>query len=95
MLVRGAEPMEKRQRRFLFSSFPNLIATSLLLYFWAGNARRSLTSERSDQVKRGGVISSTPAFSLTPYSYIFHLPGVSLDIDNYCTVSLFFEQTYL
>ena len=23
------------------------------------------------------------------------LPGVSLDIENYCTVSLFFEQTYL
>lgn len=25
----------------------------------------------------------------------FHLDGVSLDIENYCTVSLFFEQTYL
>ncbi|MDN7364126.1 IS110 family transposase, partial [Escherichia coli] len=23
------------------------------------------------------------------------LTGVSLDIENYCTVSLFFEQTYL
>ncbi len=23
------------------------------------------------------------------------LSGVSLDIENYCTVSLFFEQTYL
>ncbi|MDD8534588.1 Tn3 family transposase, partial [Escherichia coli] len=26
---------------------------------------------------------------------LMHLLGVSLDIENYCTVSLFFEQTYL
>ena len=25
----------------------------------------------------------------------FGIQGVSLDIENYCTVSLFFEQTYL
>ena len=26
---------------------------------------------------------------------VLDLDGVSLDIENYCTVSLFFEQTYL
>lgn len=34
--------------------------------------------------------------ALLPGEYdLFDLMGVSLDIENYCTVSLFFEQTYL
>ncbi|WJQ46999.1 hypothetical protein, partial [Klebsiella pneumoniae] len=31
----------------------------------------------------------------SPLPVYSHVSGVSLDIENYCTVSLFFEQTYL
>ncbi|EAT3111534.1 hypothetical protein CPL28_25035 [Salmonella enterica] len=35
--------------------------------------------------------ASEPLIFVTPHG----IAGVSLDIDNYCTVSLFFEQAYL
>ena len=78
MLVRGAEPMEKRQRRILFWPFLTS-APSLYLVI-----REQLTpaavsrQERSDRVSEEASCHRQLHFALTPRSCIFPLPHEAL-----------------
>ncbi|WP_289394744.1 hypothetical protein [Pantoea stewartii] len=69
--------MEKRQRRIL-SAFSDLNASLLIpVIREPGNARRSITAGAQRLVKRGGVISPTPAFRTYASHPHFHLPQES------------------
>ena len=50
MLVRGAEPMEKRQRRILFAVFPDLIAVVSSVIRKPVTPAAVSRQERSDRV---------------------------------------------
>ena len=71
MLVRGAEPMEKRQRRILFFAqlvMPYAFALIRVLVTPAAAERQ----ERQRLSERGGVIS--PGFHFLPYAPPLHFP---------------------
>ncbi|HFD2641879.1 TPA: transposase [Klebsiella pneumoniae] len=53
--------------------------------------RGSITFWLDDEAIQAWYESATPSSRGRPQRY----SGGSLDIENYCTVSLFFEQTYL
>ena len=73
MLVRGAEPMEKRQRRILFPLF--LISTQSLYPAIREPVTPAAVSrqERSDRVSEEASFHRYLHFALTPRSRIFPL----------------------
>ncbi|EDX0745938.1 hypothetical protein DMW62_13225 [Serratia marcescens] len=74
MLVRGAEPMEKRQRRILFPLF--LISTQSLYPAIREPVTPAAVSrqERSDRVSEEASYHPYLHIALTPHSHIFLLP---------------------
>ena len=78
MLVRGAEPMEKRQRRILFPLF--LISAKSLYPAIRELATPAAVSrqERSDRVSEEASFHLHRHFALTPHSRIFYLPQEAL-----------------
>ena len=75
-----------------------VISCDVIRYCRAGLAKISvaiirypLCFQASEEPFHWAVI---PAISPATQTLLY-LIGVSLDIENYCTVSLFFEQTYL
>lgn len=71
MLVRGAEPMEKRQRRILFSSLPDLYATAYSIISKSVTPAAVSRQERSDRVSEEASFHPHLHIALTPYSHIF------------------------
>ncbi|ECJ6355216.1 hypothetical protein AA192_23390 [Salmonella enterica subsp. enterica serovar Senftenberg] len=78
MLVRGAEPMEKRQRRILFPAFPDSTAISFLVIYEPVTPAAVSRQERSDRVSEEASFHRHLHFALTPYSCIFPLPHEAL-----------------
>ncbi|WP_426729216.1 hypothetical protein, partial [Klebsiella pasteurii] len=74
MLVRGAEPMEKRQRRILFPLF--LISTQSLYPAIREPVTPAAVSrqERSDRVSEEASYHPYLHIALTPHIHIFLLP---------------------
>lgn len=59
-------------------------------------ANSSIRRDTLDTVTAvSGMIWPSSFRGLSSSASLVMLIGVSLDIENYCTVSLFFEQTYL
>ncbi|AYL88890.1 hypothetical protein FI240_23525 [Salmonella enterica subsp. enterica] len=67
MLVRGAEPMEKRQRRILFPFLLDLSAIPLVILEQVTPAAVS-RQERSDRVSEEASFHRLQHFALTPHS---------------------------
>ncbi|EAA4032847.1 hypothetical protein QLC72_004796 [Salmonella enterica subsp. enterica serovar Typhimurium] len=67
MLVRGAEPMEKRQRRILFPFLLDLSAIYLVILEQVTPAAVS-RQERSDRVSEEASFHRLQHFALTPHS---------------------------
>ena len=77
MLVRGAEPMEKRQRRILFPFLLDLSAIHLVILEQVTPAAVS-RQERSDRVSEEASFHRLQHFALTPHRRIFYLPHEAL-----------------
>ena len=77
MLVRGAEPMEKRQRRILFPFLLDLSAIHLVILEQVTPAAVS-RQERSDRVSEEASFHHHQHFALTHRSRIFPLPHEAL-----------------
>ncbi|PBO33647.1 hypothetical protein CDC58_26335 [Salmonella enterica] len=67
MLVRGAEPMEKRHRRILFPFLLDLSAIHLVILEQVTPAAVS-RQERSDRVSEEASFHRLQHFALTPHS---------------------------
>ncbi|EFU43994.1 hypothetical protein HMPREF9539_05515 [Escherichia coli MS 110-3] len=78
MLVRGAEPMEKRQRRILYQPFP-ISAQPLYLAIREQVTPAAVSrQERSDRVSEEASFHRLQYFALTSHSRIFPLPHEAL-----------------
>lgn len=79
MLVRGAEPMEKRQRRILFSAFPDFSFPVFHAFLCEPVTPAAVSrQERSDRVSEEASFHCYSHFALTPRSRIFYLPHEAL-----------------
>ena len=78
MLVRGAEPMEKRQRRILFPAFLDYIAIHFPAIYEPVTPAAVSRQERSDRVSEEASFHHHLHFALTPGSRIFPLSHEAL-----------------
>lgn len=71
MLVRGAEPMEKRQRRILFLVFSDPRPLCFMPFSEPLTPAAVSRQERSDRVSEEASFHRHLHFALTPRSHIF------------------------